>query len=135
MAESTVLYAGIYGEVESALADLDAFERLHQEEMLGDFDAAVIDSEQGKPRIVRRVDRPGIRVIREWLGSGALPRNELHEAARRLAPGEAALVVVGEATLEKGFDMVVTRAAKVVKRELDATSDELVRELHEASRT
>jgi hypothetical protein len=38
-----------YGSVDAALADLDAVEQLHREEMIGKYDAAVIDQEDGKP--------------------------------------------------------------------------------------
>jgi hypothetical protein len=41
----------------------------------------VIDKEDGKLHVVKRMDRPHIRVIREWFGGGALLRKELHEAA------------------------------------------------------
>jgi MoxR-like ATPase len=39
-----------YGSVDAALADLDAVEQLHKEEMIGKYDAAGIDQEDGKPR-------------------------------------------------------------------------------------
>ncbi len=75
---------------------------------------------------------PAVRIIPEWLGSGTLARRELHDAARALDAGEAALIVVGEATLAKGFERAVTRAAKTAKRELNATTDELAKDLTEA---
>ena len=37
-----------YGNVDAALADLDAVEQVHKEEMIGKYDAAVTDQE-GKP--------------------------------------------------------------------------------------
>ena len=40
--------------------------------------------------------------------------------------------MVGEPTLEKGFDKAVTRTTKIVKRSLDASADELANELKEA---
>jgi hypothetical protein len=40
--------------------------------------------------------------------------------------------VVGEPTIEKGFDKAVTGAAKIVKRSVDATTDEIAEELQEA---
>lgn len=46
-----VLYTVVYGNVEDALFDLDSLEELHAEEMLGKFDAAVIDMQDGKQRI------------------------------------------------------------------------------------
>jgi hypothetical protein len=69
-----VVYAAAYETVEDALADLDAIEQLHKDEMIGQYDAAVIDKEDGKPHVVKRMDRPHIRVIPEWFGGGSLPR-------------------------------------------------------------
>src|ERR1700759_1960063 len=44
-----VVYAAAYATVDAALADLDAIEQLHKDEMIGQYDAAVIDQEDGKP--------------------------------------------------------------------------------------
>ena len=133
-AENAVLYAAVYTDVEGALSDLGVFQQLHKDEMLGKYDAAVIDKEEGKPHIVKRADSPAIRVIPEWLGAGTLRRKELHDAAQALSPGEAELVVVGDPTLEKGFDKEVTRAARTAKRDLNATINELEKELTGASK-
>jgi hypothetical protein len=126
---NAVLYAAVYPDVESALSDLRSFQNLHKAELVGHYDAAVIDQEDGKPHIVKRADSPAINVIPEWLGSGKLPRSDLHDAAQSLAPGEAELVVIGDPTLEQGFEKAVTRAAKTAKRELNAAIDELEAEL------
>jgi hypothetical protein len=127
-----VLYTAAYGDVNDALIDLQAIEQLHADEMIGKFDAAVIDKEGGKPHIVKRVDRPWYRVIPEEFGGGALPRKELKDAASELTADLAGLIVVGEPTLEKGFDKAVTHSAKIVKRSVDATNEELESELQEA---
>jgi hypothetical protein len=127
-----ILYAASYNSVSAALTDLDAIEQLHKDEMIGSYDAAVIDKENGKPRIVKRMDRPRIRVIPEVLGGGTLPRKELKEAAAELTADQAGLVAVGEPTIEKGVDQALTGAAKVVKHTLDATTDEITSELQEA---
>jgi hypothetical protein len=132
MADNTTLYTAVYDSLDDALDDLDALEALHEDAMVGKFDAAVIDQKNGQPHIAKRMDRPRIRVIPEELGSGALPRKELKEAARELGPNQVGLIVVGEPTLDKGFDKAVTKADKVVKRSLDATTDEIAGELHEA---
>lgn len=132
MADNMVLYTAVYDDVNSALDDLNALEQLHEDEMVGKYDAAVIDKENGKPHIVKRVDRPRIRVIPEAFGSGTLPRKELKDAANELTSDEAGLIVAGEPTLEKGFDKAVTTAAKVVKRSFDATTDEIASELQDA---
>ena len=127
-----VIYAAAYETVAAALADLEAVEQLHRDKMIGVYDAAVIDKENGKPRIAKRVDRPGIRVVPEWFGGGTLPNKELREAAEQLTAGEAGLIVVGEPTIEKGLDRALTRAAKTVKRSVEATTDEITSELQEA---
>jgi hypothetical protein len=132
MADNTLIYTAVYDNLDDALDDLNALEMLHEDAMIGKFDAAVIDQENGKPHIAKRMDRPRIRVIPEEFGSGALPRKELKEAAGELGANQVGLIVVGEPTLEKGFDKAVTRADKVVKRSLDATTDEIASELHEA---
>jgi hypothetical protein len=78
------------------------------------------------------MDRPRVRVIPEMFGGGALPRKELKEAAQELTSDQAGLIVVGEPTIEQGFDKAVTRAARIVKHSVDATSDEIASELKEA---
>jgi hypothetical protein len=130
--DNMVLYTALYDDVDDALDDLDAIEQLHEDAIIGKFDAAVVDHENGKPHIVKRMDRPRIRVIPEEFGSGTLSRKELKEAAAELSGSQAALIVAGEPTLAKGFDQAVTKADKVVKRSLDATTDEVASELQEA---
>jgi uncharacterized membrane protein len=131
MAEN-ILYAASYDSTSAALTALGDIEQLHKDKMIGKFDAAVIDKEDGKPHIVKRMDRPGVRVIPEWFGGGTLPRKDLREAADQLTATNAGLVAVGEPTIEKALDQAFTGAAKVVKRTVDATTDEITSELQEA---
>ena len=131
-AKQLMIYAAAYESADAALADLDAIEQLHKDQMIGQYDAAVIDKEDGKPHVVKRMDRPHIRVIPEWFGGGTLPRKELHEAAEQLTASQAGLIVVGEATIEQGLDKALTKAARVVKRTVEATTDEITSELQEA---
>ena len=127
-----VLYAAAYDDVASALSALNAVEQLHKDEVIGPYDAAVIDKENGKPHIVKRMDRPYVRVIPEAFGGGRLPRKELHEAAQQLTANQAGLIAVGEPTIEKAVDDALTGANKVVKQVVDATTDEITAELQEA---
>ena len=131
-AKQLLVYAAAYETVDAALADLDAIEQLHKDEMIGQYDAAVIDKENGKPHVVKRMDRPHMRVIPEWFGGGTLPRKELHEAAEQLTASQAGLIAVGEPTIEKGLDQALTKASKVVKRTVEATTDQITSELQEA---
>ena len=127
-----VVYAATYDSVSAAETDLAAIDQLHKDQMIGSFDAAVIDKQDGKPHIAKRMDRPGVRVIPEWFGGGTLPRKELREAAQDLTAGQAGLIAVGEPTIEKALDNALTNADKVVKRTVDATTDEITSELAEA---
>jgi hypothetical protein len=127
-----VVYAATYGSVSAAETDLGAIDALHEDKVIGSFDAAVIDQEDGKSHVVKRMDRPGIRVIPEWSGGGTLPRKELYELAGQLTGSQAGLIAVGEPTIEKALDKALPNADKVVKRAVDATTDEIASELQEA---
>lgn len=132
MADNSVLYTAVYSDLEDAKFDLGAFEQLHKDHLIGRFDAAVIDKEDGKPHIVKRVDHPYYRVIPEWFGSGTLPRKELHEAAEALDAGQAALVVVGEPTIAEGVERAIVRAAQTFKHDMNIATDELAKEMTDA---
>jgi hypothetical protein len=134
MDDHSVAYVAVYDNVDSALADLDAFDDLHDDDLIGRYDAAVVDKENGNPHIVKRVDRPRINALPELVGAGALPRGELNDAASQLAPGQAALIAVGDPTLAKGFDKAVTRANKVAKESFDANADDLANALIDATK-
>ena len=130
--EYVVVYAAAYPTVAAARAVLDTIQHLHKDEVIGTYDAAVIDKENGKPHVVKRMDRPHTRIIPEWFGGGALTRKELNEAAEELLADEAGLIVVGEASIEPALDKAFTGTAKVVKREMAATIDQITSELQEA---
>jgi hypothetical protein len=131
----TALYVAVYDNLDDAKADLGAIEQLHKDDLVGTYDAAVVDQKDGKAHIVKRMDRPMIRIIPEAFGGGPLPRKELHEAASELAANEAGLIVVGEPTLDKAFDKAVTRADKVLKQTVDASVDELAAEMKHAEQS
>jgi len=133
-ADNSVLYTAVYTDLEDAKFDLEAVEQLHEDQLIGKFDAAVIDQEDGKPHIVKRVDHPFYRVIPEWFGSGTLRRKELHEAAEALDASQAALVVVGEPTIAQGVERAIIRSAKTFKHDLNVATDELAKEMTDALR-
>jgi uncharacterized membrane protein len=133
MADNSIAYVVHYSDVDSALADLDALGGLHDKDLVGNYDAAVVDQEDGEPHIVKRVDNPRINVIPELVGKGALPSSELKDTARELGPGEAALVFVGDPTLDKAFDKAVTHASKVAKQNFDSRSHDLAKALRDAA--
>jgi len=130
--EYVVVYAVTYPTVAAALEMLDTIEHLPKEEVVGPYDAAVIDKENGKAHVVKRMDLPRMRIIPEWFGGGALTRKELNDAAEELLAGEAGLIAVGEATIEPALDKALTGTAKVFKREIEATIGQITSELQEA---
>lgn len=117
-----LVYAAAYENADAALADMDAVGQLHKDKMIGKFDAAVIDQQDGKPHIVKRMDRSRMRAIPEMFGGGTLPRKELHEAAEQLTANQAGLITVGEPAIEQGIDKALTKAAKVVQRTITPAS-------------
>ncbi|MGZ6615786.1 MAG: hypothetical protein ACXVFQ_15305 [Solirubrobacteraceae bacterium] len=131
-ADNSLLHTAVYTELDDAKADLEAFEELHKSRMIGKFDAPVIDKEDGKPHVVKRVDHPYYRVIPEWFGSGTLPRKDLQEAAEALDAGQAALIVVGEPTIAQGIEKAVTRSAKTFKHDMNVATDALTKEMTDA---
>ena len=56
--ESMVLVAAAYENVADALSALDAIEQLHNDQMIGSYDAALIDKENGKPHIAKADGSP-----------------------------------------------------------------------------
>ncbi len=92
----------------------------------------MIDKENGKARVVKRLGHPRVRVIPERFGGGVLTRKELNEAAEELLADEAGLIVVGQATIEPALDKVLTGTVKVFKREIEGTIDQISSELQEA---
>jgi hypothetical protein len=127
------VYAASFSSVADAENALATIEQLYKDGAVGTLDAAVIDKENGKPHVVKRLDRPRIRVIPEWFGGGALPRKEVREAAAALAAHQVGLLVVsGEPAVEKALDKALAGAAKVTKHKVDATIDQISSELQEA---
>jgi hypothetical protein len=129
--EYVVVYAATYPTVAAARAVLDTIEHLRKG-VVGKYDAAVVDKQDDKAHVVKRLDHPHARVIPEWFGGGALTRKELNDAAEELLAGEAGLIVVGEATIEPALDEALTGTAKVFKREMEATIDQITSELQKA---
>jgi hypothetical protein len=125
MSDNSIGYVAVYDDVNSALTDLDAIGELHGDDVVGKYDAAVVDQEDGRPHIVKRIDNPRINLLPELVGKGALPSGELKNAAMELDRGEAALIFVGEPTLDKAFDRAVTHANKIAKQQFDSTTDDL----------
>lgn len=151
------LYAGEYESVDDAQADLDGLKLLHDEQFVGTYDAAVLTKEDGKVKIVDKIEKPtqhggwaGLAVgaalglifppsvlVSGLVGAGAgavighlrggMARSDLKEIGEMLEESESALIVVGEATIERGVDEAIKHAKKQMKKEVRADAREIER--------
>ncbi|MDO8213818.1 DUF1269 domain-containing protein [Conexibacter sp. CPCC 206217] len=161
MSETFVL-VGAYEREADAQADYEAVRELHAAGLVGTYDAAVIHRDGEHHVHVRRHEKPTQHGAWTGLAAGALlgilwppsligtalaggafgglvghfwrglPRKELKELGETLDEGQAALFVVGEATVEEAVRAAVKRADKIVSKELKAEAKELQKALKEA---
>jgi len=119
--------------------------------------AVLTKNEEGKVEIVDKIEKPtqhggwaGLAVgaaiglifppsvlVSGLVGAGAgalighleggMARSDLKEIGAMLEESEAALIVVGEATIERGVDEATRRAKKVMKQQVRADAKEIER--------
>jgi uncharacterized membrane protein len=124
--------------------------------------AVVTKNEEGKVKIVDKIEKPtqhggwaGMAVgaamglifppsilVGGLLGAGAgalighleggMSRSDVREVGEMLEDSEAALIVVGEATIERAVDDATSRAKKQMKKEVRADAKELERAIDRA---
>jgi uncharacterized membrane protein len=63
---------------------------------------------------------------------GGMSRSDVKEVGEMLDDSEAALIVVGEATIERAVDDATKRAKKELKKEIRADAREMERAVDEA---
>ncbi len=158
------LYAAIYGDIDDAEADYEAVFDLHAAGAIGTFDSAVIRKEEdGKVRVTK-TEKPtqhgawtgagvgalvglifppavlGAAIVGAGAGglaghiSGGISRGDLKELGEELDAGTAAVIVFGESKLEEQLEKAMTRADKLIEKQIDADADELEREIDAAAR-
>lgn len=162
MAERPVfLYAAVYDDLADAEADYEAVLDLHAVGLVGTFDAAVIEKDDGKVH-VHKTEKPtqhgawtGIAVgavagilfppsivataVAGGVAGGVvghlwkgMSRGDLKDLGEALDDGDAALIVIGESKVEEQIEKAVKRAKKVIEKEIDAEADELKRAVEAA---
>jgi uncharacterized membrane protein len=124
--------------------------------------AVITKNEEGKVKIVDKIEKPtqhggwaGLAVgaalglifppgvlVTGLLGAGAgalighleggMSRSDLKEVGEMLDESEAALIVVGEATIERGVEEATRRAKRELKKEVRADAREIERAIDEA---
>jgi uncharacterized membrane protein len=65
---------------------------------------------------------------------GSLKRKDIAELGEMLDEGQAGIVFIGVATPELGAQKLMKRAAKVLKKEVDATAEDLKAAIDEAAK-
>jgi uncharacterized membrane protein len=158
------LYAAIYDEIADAEADYEAVFDLHAAGVIGTFDSAVIRREEdGKVRVTK-TEKPTQHGAWTGAGVGALvgilfppsiigtaivgagagglighlrsgiTRDDLKDLGEELERGDAAVIVLGESKIEEQLEKAVTRANKLIEKQIDADAEELKREIDAAAK-
>ena len=173
-ADTFMVYAGVYSNVEDAKADYQAVHDLHSKDGLIDaYDAAVIERKaDGKVKIVKKHETPtraggwagaglglatglvialfpaaaiGGGLLAATSGTGAalgamaghaaagMSRKDLKELGEQLDAGQAGLVVVGVSDMGAKIEATMTKADKVMEKQLEADTDETKKDADAAS--
>ena len=158
------LYAAVYDNVADAEADYEAVFDLHAAGAIGTFDSAVIEKDEDGKVHVHKTEKPtqhgawtgagvgalvGILFPPAVIGSaivgagagglvghlkGGVSRDDLKELGDELEAGSAAVIVLGESKIEEQLEKAVTRANKLIEKQVDADADELRREIDAAAK-
>jgi uncharacterized membrane protein len=161
--EPIFLYLAAYDDAADAELDYEAVFDLHAAGVIGTFDAAVVEKEDGKVR-VHKTEKPtqhgawtgvavgalaGILFPPSIIGSAivggaaggvighlwrGMSRGDLKELGEFLDDGQATLVVVGRSKLGEQLEKATARARKVGEKQLAADVDELNAELDSAAK-
>jgi uncharacterized membrane protein len=156
------LYAATYASLDDAEADYDTLLDLHDADLVGTYDVAVISKDDDGKVHVKKHEKPtqhgawtgagvgavlGILFPPSILGFAALgaatgglighlargmSRGDMKDIGDLLDEGRAALIVVGESKLGEQLDKDLERAQKSVEKQIDADSGEFQKELEQA---
>ena len=158
------LYAATYSRKADAIADYESLLELHAAKLVGTYDAALISKDMdGKVHVVKH-EKPtqhgawggiavgaliGVVFPPSVLASAAvggvvgglgahfrkgMKRGDAEELGKLLDSGEAALIIVGESRVEEQLEKALTRAEKIVEKEIEADAEEVKKELAEAEK-
>jgi uncharacterized membrane protein len=158
------LYAATYASLDDADADYDTLLDLHDDDLVGTYDVAVINKDdQGKVH-VKKHEKPTQHGA--WTGAGVgavvgilfppaliasaavgaatgglighlargMSRSDMKDIGDLLDAGRAALIVVGESKIGEQLNKDLARAQKSVEKEIDADSKDFQKELEQAQK-
>jgi uncharacterized membrane protein len=162
--DGLLVFLAAYDGEDAAREDYEALRELHAAGLVGTYDAAIVRKDADGDVHVRRHEKPtqhggwtgagvgavvGILFPPSLIGSAivggaagglvghlwrGLPRHDLKELGETLDAGDAALVVIGETTVEEAVRKATKRASKLVEKQLKADAKELQKQLDAAAK-
>jgi uncharacterized membrane protein len=154
------LYAAIYDDSASAEADYEAVFELHAAGLIGTFDSAVIEKDDGGKVRVSKTEKPTQHGAWGGIGVGAvigilfppsliasaavggviggvgahlfkgMSRGDLKDLGEGLDEGQAAIIVIGESKVDEQIQKAAKHAKKLIAKEIDADAEELKKEVN-----
>jgi uncharacterized membrane protein len=158
------VYAATYASPDDAEADYDTLLDLHDADLVGTYDVAIITKDdEGKVHVTKH-EKPtqhgawtgaavgavvGILFPPSLIGAAAvgagagglighlargMSRSDMKDLGDLLDDGQAALIVVGESKVGEQLDKDLQRAQKSVEKQIDANRKEFEKELEQAEK-
>jgi uncharacterized membrane protein len=164
-ADAVFLYLGTYPSEVAARSDYDVVKDLHAVGAVGSYDAAVVTKDASGKVHVNKDEMAtrhggwggaaagavvGILFPPAILASAAvggaiggisghlwrgMSRSDVKELGDVIDAGEAALLIVGESTIEEAIDKADLKAEKHVAKEINANAKEVDKEIKEAAKS
>ncbi|WP_331767814.1 DUF1269 domain-containing protein [Embleya sp. NBC_00896] len=160
--EAVFIYIGTYPDETAARADYDVVKDLHSLGAVGSYDASVVTKDDGKVHVNKDETATrhgawggaaagalvGILFPPAIIGTAAvgaavggvgghlwrgMSRADVKEFGELIDEGEAALVIVGESTLQQALDKAELKAEKQVAKDLDVSSKDIDKAIREAA--
>ncbi len=158
------LYAATYMSVDDAEADYHTLLDLHDADLVGTYDVAVINKDDDGKVHIKKHEKPTQHGA--WTGAGVgavlgilfppsilataavgaatgglighlargMSRGDMKDVGDLLDEGRAALIVVGESKIGEQLNKDLERAQKSVEKQIDADSQDFQKELDQAEK-
>jgi uncharacterized membrane protein len=159
------VYAATYASLDDADADYEALLELHDLDLVGTYDVAIVNKDENGKVHVKKHEKPtqhgawtGIAVgavagvlfppsiIATAVVGGAagglighlargMSRGDMKDLGEILDAGQAALVVVGQSRVAEQLDKALSRAEKSIEREIEVDGESFDSDLEQATKS
>jgi uncharacterized membrane protein len=159
------VYAATYASRSDADADYDGLLELHDLDLVGTYDVAIVNKDEHGKVHVKKHEKPtqhgawtglavgavaGILFPPSILGAAVvggatgglighlargMSRGDMKELGEVLDEGQAALVVVGQSRVSEQLNKALSRAEKSIEREIDVDAESFDSELKQAAQS